>query len=35
MGDAGLTDIDAKLEKLEKLAVDPRCFPQRIGAARG
>jgi hypothetical protein len=27
---AGLTDIDAKLEKL---AMDPLCSPQRIGAA--
>src|SRR5258708_27471242 len=29
-GHAGLADIDAKLEKL---AMDPRCSPQRIGAA--
>jgi hypothetical protein len=29
-GHAGLTDIDAKLEKL---AMDPRCSPQRIGDA--
>src|SRR6202163_2245767 len=29
-GHAGLADIDAKLEKL---AMDPRCPPQRIGAA--
>src|SRR5258705_13577099 len=29
-GHAGLTDIDAKLEKL---AMDPRCSPQRTGAA--
>src|SRR6266852_3920881 len=28
-GHAGLADIDAKLEKL---AMDPRCSPQRIGA---
>src|ERR1700686_5619991 len=29
-GHAGLADIDAKLEKL---TMDPRCSPQRIGAA--
>src|SRR6202140_5170408 len=29
-GHAGLADIDAKLEKL---AMDPRCSPQRIGDA--
>jgi hypothetical protein len=29
-GHAGLADIDAQLEKL---AMDPRCSPQRIGAA--
>src|SRR5260370_38931264 len=29
-GHAGLADIDAKLQKL---AMDPRCSPQRIGAA--
>jgi hypothetical protein len=29
-GHAGLADIDAKLKKL---AMDPRCSPQRIGAA--
>src|ERR1700761_5945135 len=29
-GHAGLADIDAKLEKL---AMNPRCSPQRIGAA--
>jgi hypothetical protein len=29
-GYAGLTDIDAELEKP---AMDPRCAPQRIGAA--
>jgi hypothetical protein len=30
LGHTGLADIDAKLEKL---AMDPRCSPQRIGAA--
>src|ERR1700737_845370 len=30
LGHAGLSDIDAKLEKL---AMDPRCSPQRIGDA--